>query len=259
MKRHLVLVIFACATMVGNLAWAVSEGDAAAERLKNAAQVLQQISATPDKGIPDEVVAHAKCIVVIPNLVKAGLVVGGKYGRGVAVCRTDAGNGTSAKGGKPAANSKWSAPAFITIGGGSLGPQIGAEGVDLVMMVMSDKGVQELLSTKVEFTLEGSVAAGPVGRHASVGSDWKQDAAVLTYSQTKGAFAGQTLEGAVIEQDKDATKAVYGNDVAFEKVLRGHVSAPSSAAPFLQEVSQLSREAAAQEAREQVPDRQKKN
>jgi lipid-binding SYLF domain-containing protein len=259
MKRHLVLIL-GCATLVGNLAWAASEGDAAAERLKNAAQVLQQISATPDKGIPEEVVAHAKCIVVIPNLVKAGLVVGGKYGRGVAVCRTDAGNGTSAKGGKPAANSKWSAPAFITIGGGSLGPQIGAEGVDLVMMVMSDKGVQEeLLSTKVEFTLEGSVAAGPVGRHASVGSDWKQDAAVLTYSQTKGAFAGQTLEGAVIEQDKDATKAVYGNDVAFEKVLRGHVSAPSSAAPFLQEVSQLSREAAAQEAREQVPDRQKKN
>jgi lipid-binding SYLF domain-containing protein len=259
MKRHLLVAILGGAAMLGNVAWAASEGDAAAERLKNAGDVLKQISATPDKGIPQEVVAHAKCVVVIPNLVKAGLVVGGKYGRGVAVCRTDAGNGTSAKGGKPAANSKWSAPAFIAIGGGSLGPQIGAEGVDLVMVVMNDKGVQQLLSTKLEFTLEGSVAAGPVGRHASVGSDWKQDTAVLTYSQTKGAFAGQTLEGAVIEQDKDATMAVYGNNVAFEKVLRGQVPAPSSAAPFLQEVSQLSREAAAQEAREQVPNRQKKN
>ncbi len=259
MKRHLLTAILGGAALVGNLAFAANEGDAAADRLKSAADALKQISETPDKGIPEEVVAHAKCIVVIPNLVKAGLVLGGKYGRGVAVCRTDAGNGTSAKGGKPAAHSKWSAPAFIMVGGGSIGPQIGAEGVDLVMMVMNDKGLQQLLSTKLEFTLEGSVAAGPVGRHASVGSDWKQDTAVLTYSQTKGAFAGQTLESAVIEQDKDATKAVYGSEVASEKVLRGQVAAPSSAAPFLQEVSELSREAAAQEAREQVPDRQKKN
>jgi lipid-binding SYLF domain-containing protein len=140
-------------------------------------------------------VAHAKCIVVIPHLVKAGLIGGAKLGRGVAVCRTEAGNGTSGKGGKPAANSRWSAPAFVSLGGGTFGPQIGAEGLDLAMVVMNDKGVQQLLSTKLEFTLEGSVASGPVGRHASVGSDWKQDTEGQTYARTKGAFAGQTLEG----------------------------------------------------------------
>jgi SH3 domain-containing YSC84-like protein 1 len=234
-------------TLLGTLAWGASEHDDAVARLKNSAEVLKAVASNPDKGIPDEVVARSKCIVVIPNLVKAGLVVGGKYGRGVAVCRTNA-----------RANSGWSAPAFITIGGGSIGAQVGAEGIDLVMVVMNDKGVQRLLATKTEFTLEGSVAAGPVGKHVSVGSDSSLDSEILTYSRTKGVFAGQALEGASVGQDQDATTAIYGSEIPLDKILGGQVAAPSPAAPLLHEVAELSREAAAQQARQQTPQRMNK-
>ncbi len=164
------------------------------------ATVLKQIMDTPDKGIPEEVLDNAKCIVVVPHLIKAGFIFGGKHGRGVASCRTATG---------------WSAPAFISVSGGSWGLQIGAEGVDLVMLVMNDKGLQHLLSSKFQLSGEGSAAAGPVGRHASAGTDWKMNAELLTYSRSKGAFAGLTLEGAVIEQDADSTTAIYGRDVGF--------------------------------------------
>ena len=164
------------------------------------ADVLKEIMDAPDKGIPEEVLDDAKCIVVVPHLIKAGFIVGGKHGRGVASCRTATG---------------WSAPAFISVGGGSWGLQIGAEGVDLVMLVMNDKGLQHLLSSKFQLSGEGSAAAGPVGRHASAGTDWKMNAELLTYSRSKGAFAGLTLEGAVIEQDADSTTAIYGRDVGF--------------------------------------------
>jgi len=142
--------------------------------------------ATPDKGIPEEVLNDAKCILVVPNLIKGGFILGAKHGRGVASCRTSGG---------------WSAPAFVSVGGGSAGLQIGVEGVDLVMLVMNDQGFQHLLSSKFELTGEASGAAGPVGRHASAGTDWKMNTEMLTYSRSKGAFAGLTLEGAVVEQD----------------------------------------------------------
>ncbi|HKM47193.1 MAG TPA: lipid-binding SYLF domain-containing protein [Terriglobales bacterium] len=238
MKRNLVLVVLTLAVLLGNLAWAGSVREDATERLQNSAYVLKEIAAAPDKGIPEEVLSNSKCIVVVPHLVKAGFIVGAKHGRGVAVCRTSAG---------------WSAPAFISVGGGSWGLQIGAEGVDLVMLVMNHQGLEHLLSSKFELTGEGSAAAGPVGRHASAGTDWKLNSELLTYSRSRGVFAGLTLEGAVVEQDADATVAIYGNDIPFRKILMGEVSAPAPAMPFLRAVADISHQAKAQEAREQTP------
>ena len=148
-------------------------------RLESSVDVLHAIMATPDKGIPEEVLSNAKCILVVPDLIKGGFIFGAKHGRGVASCRTSEG---------------WSAPAFVSVSGGSWGLQIGVEGVDLVMLVMNDQGFQHLLSSKFQLTGEGSAAAGPVGRHASAGTDWKMNTQVLTYSRSKGAFAGLTLE-----------------------------------------------------------------
>lgn len=238
MKRNLVLVVLTLSAVLGNLAWAGSARQDSTERLQNSADVLKEIANAPDKGIPEEVLGDAKCIVVVPHLVKGGFIFGAKHGRGVAVCRTD---------------EKWSAPAFISVGGGSWGLQIGAEGVDLVMVVMNDKGLRHLLSSKFEITGEGSAAAGPVGRHASAGTDWKLNTELLTYSRSRGVFAGLTLEGAVIQQDADSTTAIYGRDVPFKRLLLGEVAAPAPAAPFLQAVSDITRQARAQEAREQAP------
>jgi lipid-binding SYLF domain-containing protein len=131
--------------------------------------------------------------------------------------------------------------------------QIGAEGVDLVMLVMNDSGLRHLLSSKFEITGEGSAAAGPVGRHASAGTDWKLNTELLTYSRSRGIFAGLTLEGAVVEQDADSTVAIYGNDLPFKKILMGEVAAPAPATAFLQAVADISHQARAQEAQEQAP------
>jgi lipid-binding SYLF domain-containing protein len=179
--------------LVGTFAWAGSSREDTLDRLQSSVDVLHSIMATPDKGIPEQVLNDAKCVVVVPNLVKGGFIFGAKHGRGVATCRTAAG---------------WSAPAFITIGGGSWGLQIGVEDVDLVMLVMNDRGLQHLLSSKFELSGEGSVAAGPVGRSAVAGTDWKLNTEVLSYSRSKGVFGGLTLEGAVVEQDNDSTRAI---------------------------------------------------
>jgi SH3 domain-containing YSC84-like protein 1 len=230
-KRFLIGALSLVA-MLGSMASATAKEDSV-ERLQNAGNVLKEIMDAPDKGIPEEVLDGAKCIVVVPHLIKAGFIVGGKHGRGVASCRTATG---------------WSAPAFVSVGGGSWGLQIGAEGIDLVMLVMNDKGLQHLLSSKFEISGEGSAAAGPVGRHASAGTDWKLNSELLTYSRSKGAFAGLTLEGAVIEQDADSTTAIYGYDVGFRKVLMGNVKAPASAEPFMAALSHAGHQAAAKEA-----------
>ncbi|HMD17611.1 MAG TPA: lipid-binding SYLF domain-containing protein [Terriglobales bacterium] len=241
MKRHFVLAVFSLAALLGNFAVA-STRENATERLQNSADVLKEIAAAPDKGIPEEVVKNAHCIVVIPHLVKAGFVFGAKHGRGVAACRTSSG---------------WSAPAFISVSGGSWGLQIGAEGVDLVMLVMNDNGLRHLLSSKFEVTGEGSAAAGPVGRHASAGTDWELNTEFLTYSRSRGIFAGLTLEGAVVEQDADATVAIYGNDFPFKRILLGEIAAPAPAAPFLRAVGEISHRGRTQQAREQAPENPK--
>ena len=241
MKRTLFAGLLSVVVLLANMAWATAKEDSV-ERLQKSADVLKEIMGAPDKGIPEEVLNDAKCIVVVPHLIKAGFIVGGKHGRGVASCRTA---------------TAWSAPAFISVGGGSGGLQIGVEGVDLVMLVMNDKGLQHLLSSKFQLSGEGSAAAGPVGRHASAGTDWKMNAELLTYSRSKGAFAGLTLEGAVVEQDADSTTAIYGRDVPFRKVLTGGVTPPSAAAPFMAAVAMAGHKAAAHEAKEEMQDKKK--
>ena len=144
----------------------------------------------------------------------------------------------------------WSAPAFITISGGSWGLQIGVEAVDVVLIIQNHKGMQRLLSSNFQIGGDASAAAGPVGRHAEAGTDWKMDTEMLTYSRSKGVFAGLTLEGAVVEQDSDSTASVYGHDVSFQSVLRGKVATPDIARGFMAAVARAAHKARMQEARE---------
>jgi len=201
-----------------SLAWAENPREASIDRLGHAGEVLHEIMAAPDKGIPDEVLDHAKCIAVVPHMIKGGFVFGAQGGKGVASCRTAAG---------------WSAPAFFAITGGSWGLQIGVEGVDLVMIIQNDKGMQRLLESKFQVGGDASAAAGPVGRHASADTDWKLDAEILTYSRAKGAFAGISLDGSAIRRDDDSMKAIYGPDVTTRAVLTGGVPPPEAAHSFL--------------------------
>ena len=236
MKKALSALLVGCMGLFATLAWAGSAREDSVARLQSSVDVLHSIMATPDKGIPEEVLSNAKCMVVVPDLIKGGFIFGGKHGRGIASCRTSSG---------------WSAPAFVSVGGGSWGLQIGVEGVDLVMLVMNDQGFQHLLSSKFALTGEGSVAAGPVGRHASAGTDWKMNTQVLTYSRSRGAFAGITLEGAVIQQDDDSTRAIYGKHMMFRKILSGKVSTPESAEAFVKAVSNAGQQARIAEARDE--------
>jgi lipid-binding SYLF domain-containing protein len=222
--------------LVGTFAWAGSAREDSLERLKLSTDVLKAIMAAPDNGIPEEVLDGAKCLIVVPNLIKGGFIFGGKHGRGVATCRT---------------SNAWSAPAFVSVGGGSWGLQIGVEGVDLVMLVMNEQGLQRLLSSKFQLSGEGSAAAGPVGRHASAGTDWKMNTQMLTYSRSKGVFAGLTLEGAVIEQDNDSTRAIYGKHMTFRNILSGKASTPRSADAFMRAVAEAGHQAAIAEANDE--------
>jgi len=235
MKKLMSLLLMSLIGLVGTFAWASSAREDTVDRMERSVNVLQAVMSTPDKGIPEEVLSGAKCILVVPDLIKGGFVFGGKHGRGVATCRTAEG---------------WSAPAFVSIGGGSWGLQIGIEDVDLVMLVMNDRGLQHLLSSKFELTGEGSVAAGPVGRHASAGTDWKMNTELLTYSRSKGVFAGLTLEGAVVEQDNDSTRAIYGKHMSFRNILSGKATTPRSADAFMKAVSDASQKAHIAELKE---------
>ncbi|WP_058186288.1 lipid-binding SYLF domain-containing protein [Terracidiphilus gabretensis] len=223
-KQLIVLSAVLCAT---SFAWSESREDAT-KRLANAAQVLTAITTAPDKGIPLEVLDHAKCIAVVPHMVKGGFIFGGEGGRGVASCRTATG---------------WSAPAFFTIAGGSWGLQIGVEGVDLVMIVQNQQGMDHWLSSKFQIGGDASAAAGPVGRHASADTDWKMDAEILTYSRAKGVFAGLTLKGNGISGDGDTNKNVYGTDDE-KAILTGTVPPTPEGTTFLHSIHHA-REAAA--------------
>jgi len=217
-------LLFALST----IAWALPAEDSAkddseiAKRLKASANVLQEIMSAPDKGIPEEILNDAKCIVVVPSMVKFALGIGGHYGKGVATCRTANG---------------WSAPAPILLTGGSWGLQFGGQAVDLVMLVMNQKGMDHLLSSKFKIGVDASAAAGPVGRNAEAGTDWKMKAEVLTYSRARGLFAGIDLSGSVIKQDKDETRVLLGKMVPFETILNGKVPPPKAAEPFLATVT----------------------
>jgi len=199
------------------------------KRLDASANVLDEIMATPDKGIPIKILADAKCIAVIPSMVNIAVVFGGRHGRGVATCRTPNG---------------WSAPAPISITGGSWGLQIGGQATDLVMLVMNQKGMDHLLSSKFKIGAEATGAAGPVGRQVAADTDWKMKAEILTYSRSRGAFAGIDLNGASLKQDRDETAVLYGKPVPFEAVLSGKLAPPDEAKTFLAAVRKYSAEAA---------------
>ena len=221
------LVISVCAVFVGS-SWAADEKDQSdiSKRIDASAKVLDEIMATPDKAIPDKVMGKAKCIAVIPSMVKIAIGFGGNHGKGVATCRTE--NGT------------WSAPAPITITGGSWGLQLGGQAVDLVMVVMNESGMQHLLSSKFKLGADASAAAGPVGRDAAADTDIKMKSEVLTYSRARGLFAGVDLSGAAISQDKDETRLLYGKFVPFSDILGGKVEPTASSEPFLAAVRKYS-------------------
>lgn len=201
----------------------------ATDRVQAAADVLNEIQSAPDSGMPQEILGRADCVAVVPSMLKGGFVVGAKYGRGLASCRTPKG---------------WSAPAFFTIKGGSFGFQIGGQAVDLVMLIMNNEGMQRLLSSQFALGADASVAAGPVGRHAEGNTDWKMRSQVLTYSRARGVFAGISLNGAVVKQDKDSTRDFYGHMVTFKAALTGEVDPPAAANPFLSSLAKWAQEAA---------------
>jgi lipid-binding SYLF domain-containing protein len=238
-----IMFVFAMLSL-GTLCWAASAREDATDRLDNSTRVLHEIMGTPDKGIPEEVLEHAKCVAVIPHMIKGGLVFGAKGGKGVATCRTADG---------------WSAPAFITISGGSWGLQIGVEAVDVVLIIQNDKGMEKLLESNFQVGGDASAAAGPVGRHAEAGTDWKMDTEILTYSRAKGVFAGLTLEGASIRQDNDSRRAMYGRNVTTRALLSGKVEPPAAAQPFLTEVHEAKAQAVAEgKAEEKAKDKDQK-
>jgi SH3 domain-containing YSC84-like protein 1 len=226
MRKLLVLVLMISCVLTITLS--ADENSKAVRRVESAGTVLDEIQGAPDQGIPEEVLGSAECVAVVPTLLKGGFIFGGRYGKGVASCRT-------AKG--------WSAPAFFTIGGGSFGLQIGGEAVDLVMLIMNKDGMRNLLSSQFKLGADASAAAGPVGRHASADTDWKMKAQILTYSRARGIFAGLELTGAAIKQDKDSTREFYGRMVPFKTSLEGNAESPQTAYPFLNSLAKWAKSA----------------
>lgn len=192
-----------------------------AERVDQSSRDLQELVNAPDNSIPQEIMAKARCVAVIPDMVKGGFVFGGQHGRGLATCRT--GNG-------------WSAPIPIALSGGSWGAQIGVQSADVVLLFLNDHALADLLSDKVKLGAEASIAAGPVGRHAQAATDVKLNSQILSYSRTKGLFAGLDLSGAKVSQDMDTTAAMYGKQIPFSSLLAGQVQTPAVARSFVNTV-----------------------
>jgi lipid-binding SYLF domain-containing protein len=214
------LVGTALALLVSFSAFA-SDREDDVNRTRKAAQVFKEIMDAPDQGIPQDLLESAKCIAIIPGDVKFAFIFGGNYGRGLATCRNANG---------------WSAPMFVAIEGGSVGYQIGGSSTDIVMLFMNDHALQSLLGDKFKLGADASVAAGPVGRHASAGTDLKLNAEILSYSRAKGIFAGVSLDGAVVQADKSGDEAMYGHDVNRHQILDGKIAVPASARPLLHEI-----------------------
>jgi lipid-binding SYLF domain-containing protein len=224
-KRLLTLSILAF--VVTQIAVA-SDREEDVARTQKAAEVFKEIMDTPDRGIPHDLLHKAQCIAIIPGDKKFALIFGGTYGRGIATCRTLHG---------------WSAPIFVAIDGGSVGYQIGGSSTDLVLLFMNQHALQSLLSDKFKLGADASVAAGPVGRSAAAATDLKLNAEILSYSRSKGLFAGVSLDGAVVQADKSGDRALYGADVNRHKILNGTVPMPASARNLMRELHAYSRTA----------------
>jgi len=209
------------------LAGVATAAEDAIERLADAKTVFEEIMATPDKGIPRDLLSKAHCVVIVPSVKRGGFVVGAQYGVGVAMCRQPQGSG-------------WTGPSTVRIEGGSIGLQIGGGETDVVMMVMNESGANKLM--KSEFTLggEGAVMAGPVGRSASAETDAYIRAEILSYSRSRGLFAGIVLKGATLRSDDSDNKKLYGKEVRHEDILRGRLPAPAGAAPLIQTLNKYS-------------------
>jgi lipid-binding SYLF domain-containing protein len=192
------------------------------DRMESAANVIEDIMHTPDKGIPQGILAGAKCVVVIPSYKKGAFVVGAQYGQGVATCRTPRG---------------WSAPVFVQLTGGSFGWQIGGQSTDLILVAMNERGLEDMLKDKFKIGGDAAASAGPVGRNAQAGTDWKLNAEFLTYSRSKGLFAGLDLDGTVLSQNEDDTRSEYGSNVPFQGVLHGGIPTPPNARHFVHSVA----------------------
>jgi lipid-binding SYLF domain-containing protein len=202
-------------------------GDTPAERLNDATNVFNEIMATPDKGIPQDLVEKAHCVVIVPGMKQAGFVVGAKYGKGYAVCRKPTGGG-------------WAAPAAVRVEGGSFGFQIGASSTDVVMLIMNERGMRRLTEDKFTLGAEASVAAGPVGRQTTAQTDAQLSAEILSWSRSKGLFAGISLTGATLRPDHDVNQELFGRKIDAREILNGEVAAPAASRPLISALSRYS-------------------
>lgn len=216
--KHLLVGLFLLASCDAALA---AEGSREAERLQKAAEVVNEIMATPEKGIPRDLLNKAVCVGIIPSQKKVAFGIGGSFGRGCLVCR---------RGG----NGPWGGPSMFTVGGANVGFQLGGQATDFVLLVMNAKGAEKLLQSKTKLGADASVAGGPVGRTAEAATDAQLHAEILTYSRSRGLFAGVSLEGQVVKQDHDANASLYGRKVEPKDILfTGKVGAPSAAQPLV--------------------------
>jgi lipid-binding SYLF domain-containing protein len=220
----LTAAILAVGTIRSSYAAAAGDDDRAKldERLNSARMVIDEVMSVPDKAIPQSILSGAACVVVIPSFKKGAFVVGAQYGQGVATCRTARG---------------WSAPVFVRLEGVSYGLQIGGQATDLILVAMNQDGMQHMLTNKVKLGADAAASAGPVGRNAQAGTDWKLNAEFLTYSRSKGLFAGLDLTGDVLSQDSDDTRVIYGADIPFKQILGGNQPVPPDAKPFVRTVA----------------------
>ncbi len=220
--KKFVGVLCACVVSAGVApAWAADHSKME-ERLQSSTDVIEQVMATPDKAIPRQILSGASCVVVIPSYKKAAFLVGAQYGQGVATCRTGHG---------------WSAPAFVRLTGGSFGFQAGGQATDLVLVAMNQGGLEHMLHNKFKLGADAAASAGPVGRDAQAGTDWKLNAEFLTYSRSRGLFAGLDLSGDVLDENGDDMNAFYGPGVNYTSVLRGDVGTPPDAQHFVRTVA----------------------
>lgn len=208
-------------------AGALYAAESAAARLQASAEVLSEIMSAPDKGIPQDLLGKAQCIVVVPGLKKGAFIVGAKYGKGFMSCRR--------------AGSGWSAPAGVRVEGGSLGFQIGGSETDVVMLIMNERGAEKLVSSKFTLGADASVAAGPVGRTSSAETDAKMQAEILTYSRARGVFAGLALDGATLRPDSESNAELYGGSGSSNRdIVMGSTSPPAAASTFIAELDKFS-------------------
>jgi len=236
MKKLINIAITCLAMMVS--AWAAS-GDAEQARVKEANNVLKEIMAAPDKGIPGSVFEGSKCVIIIPSMKKAGFIVGASYGRGVMSCRT----GEDFKG-------PWSGPIMMATESGSVGFQIGAQGTDYIILVLNDSGARAVMKSKIKLGADASIAAGPVGRTSEASTTGNMKAQMLSYSRSRGVFGGVSLSGASLRVDGDANKNLYGEKVTPDQVMSGQVQTPDVAKPLIEKLTTASANVGAEKGKQ---------